>query len=360
MSCSVRRSRCVSSLQGNMQRESRSNLIAIHAAADEVEKHLARVSGAAAALAAKDSRVPNSLNQDRTGGGGLQAGYGVPLWGKAPSEPLAEFASCPASRSNRILAPDSARARLWSAVTLAGCLASLSLLAILGLAVMKWPISSWEGQAGEPAFELASSSPSVNNPTQHRSEPKSQLIVHQSYGIAGQPVPLGVTIQGPADGAVVVITGLIPGMSLSSGSTVSAGSWQVPATHLANTWVGPPMGFVGVVELAAELHLSGTSFVHRQPIRIEWTATNPAVPKQVPTRRVREAALELLQPAEDGLSLQKSERAEQHESRTYQRRLASKGAVSTSRKGWTKGSARRRAPIYTLPTQLTRASSPGW
>ena len=39
-----------------------------------------------------------------------------------------------------------------------------------------------------------------------------RLIVHSSRGVAGEPAPLGLALQGPTEGAVVIITGLVPGM----------------------------------------------------------------------------------------------------------------------------------------------------
>jgi hypothetical protein len=36
-----------------------------------------------------------------------------------------------------------------------------------------------------------------------------RLVVH-ARGIAGEPLPLGLTIEGGADGAVVIVTGLVP------------------------------------------------------------------------------------------------------------------------------------------------------
>jgi BA14K-like protein len=70
---------------------------------------------------------------------------------------------------------------------------------------------------------------------------------------------------------------LVPGMTLSTGNTLGANVWQVPATDLANTWVGPPTDFVGIVDLIAEVQLADATIIHRQPIQIEWVATNPAV-----------------------------------------------------------------------------------
>jgi hypothetical protein len=165
-------------------------------------------------------------------------------------------------------------------------------------------------------------------------------------------------MQGLVEGAIVIIKGTIPDMTFSSGSATGPDTWQMAATGLPDTWVGPPKGFVGAVDLTAELRLDGDRLVQRQSIRIEWIATSPAVPD--PTRRVREAALELQQSEEDEVSLQKSEGIKQHGRKTYQKHLVSGGAASTSRKGWAKGSARRRVPIHALPTQLTRASWPGW
>jgi hypothetical protein len=188
-------------------------------------------------------------------------------------------------------------------------------------------------------------------------------VVHESGGNAGEPVPLGLTMQGEADGAVVIITGLIPDMSLSTGSAAGADIWQIPTTHLAHTWVGPPMDFVGVVDLVAELHLDG-AMLQRQPIRIEWIAASPAAAGVVPTTRsLREAALAPKQVEKDEIALQAKQGAEQHGERNHQKRAANKVTVSVSGKGPPKASSRRRAPnkfIYALPTQLSRASWSGW
>jgi hypothetical protein len=73
---------------------------------------------------------------------------------------------------------------------------------------------------------------------------------------------------------------LVPGMSLSSGSAVGANAWQVPATDLANTWIGPPQNFAGEVELIAELHLADATIAHRQSVHIEWIAATAAGPEQ--------------------------------------------------------------------------------
>jgi hypothetical protein len=103
-----------------------------------------------------------------------------------------------------------------------------------------------------------------------------RLNVQASRGTTGEPAPLGVTLQGRADGGVVVVSGLVAGMTLSTGSPVGANAWQVPVSDLGNTWILPPKDFVGVVELVAELHLADTTIAHRRPIRLEWVGVNSA------------------------------------------------------------------------------------
>jgi len=126
-----------------------------------------------------------------------------------------------------------------------------------------------------------SSQPMQSASAQTSEAPILRLVVH-SRGIAGEPLPLALTIEGGADGAVVIITGLLPGMTLSTGNALGANVWQVPATDLANTWVGPPKDFVGVVDLIAELQFADATVIHRQPIQMEWIATSLAVAAQVP------------------------------------------------------------------------------
>jgi hypothetical protein len=102
------------------------------------------------------------------------------------------------------------------------------------------------------------------------------LLVQASRMTSGKPAFLGLTLQGRADDAVVMITGLVPGMTLSTGSKVGVETWEVPATALPNAWIVPPANFVGVVDFVAELHLADRTMVDRRRIRLEWQAPIPA------------------------------------------------------------------------------------
>jgi hypothetical protein len=165
-----------------------------------------------------------------------------------------------------------------------GAGAIILLPALVGFLMMKVPVSRfWDGQAGEPTFELASSSSMPMSNVARQNGPKPRLVAHEARGMRGEPVPLGLTLVGPAEGGVVIIAGLVPGMSLSSGRAAGADTWQVPATDLADSWVGPPQDFVGVAKLSAELHLPDAIIAHRQSVQIEWIAAPAARPDQAPT-----------------------------------------------------------------------------
>ena len=102
-----------------------------------------------------------------------------------------------------------------------------------------------------------------------------QLIVQSSRGNSGEPIPLGLTIYGPTEGAVIIITGLLPGMELSNGIKVDVERWEVPATQVSYAWIAPPDGFVGSALLTAELRLTNDRIADRQAIQLEWVPSSP-------------------------------------------------------------------------------------
>jgi len=104
---------------------------------------------------------------------------------------------------------------------------------------------------------------------------RSPLLVQASRVTSGKPAFLGLTLQGQANDAVVMVTGLVPGMTLSTGSKIGVDTWKVPETALPNAWIVPPTNFVGVVDLVAELHLADGTMVDRRRIKLEWQAPIP-------------------------------------------------------------------------------------
>jgi hypothetical protein len=101
-----------------------------------------------------------------------------------------------------------------------------------------------------------------------------RLIVQSSRGNSGEPIPLGLTIHGPAEGAVIFITGLLPGMEVSN--LIEVGDrLEMPATDVRYAWIVPPDGFVGSAVLTAELRLTDDSIADRQAIHLEWVPSSP-------------------------------------------------------------------------------------
>jgi hypothetical protein len=374
--------------------------VALGAALDEFEEHLKSPAGwtessdsptkprlmrigrasEAAAVLAEDPHAPETLVSKMTAGNGVQRDAGVPqLRGSRP--PPREFAPVQPLRSSRLLALHSAPVRPLrtrrSSMAWAGALITIILLpAVIGFLVIKQLLvpAFWEWQEDGRMFGLGTSSLQLmkNVPAQP-SELEPRLVVNGSRGMIGEPVPLGLTLRGWADGGVVMIAGLLPGMSLSSGSAVGGNTWQVSATDLASTWIGPPQNFVGVVKLIAELDLPDATIAHRQSIDIEWIgagpaqvsspadseqvpiAAGPAGPEQVSGAATLPKAVPAPQQLDqDEIAMEDSEyppaRNEQHVASSHEKRAGrSQGTRPTRNKETAKASARRRSrdePFY--------------
>jgi hypothetical protein len=106
---------------------------------------------------------------------------------------------------------------------------------------------------------------------------ESRLVVQQSRAARGEPAPLGLTLRGPAEGAVVRITELAPGMELSAGRADGLDGWEVPANDLGYVWIAPPDTFAGSVDLIAELRGPDGKVADRQTITLNWTSPNAPV-----------------------------------------------------------------------------------
>jgi len=107
---------------------------------------------------------------------------------------------------------------------------------------------------------------------------KPRLIIERSRATSGDPAPLGLTLHGPIDGAIVHIAGFVRGMELSVGRAVGFDSWEVPADAVGDAWIAPPEGFAGSINLIAELRGSDGEVVDRRTITLEWTSPIAPVP----------------------------------------------------------------------------------
>ncbi len=146
------------------------------------------------------------------------------------------------------------------------------------VALGKIPANGWQNAKAE-ILRLASSVPwgrAALNPRTVAATPA--LVLEGSTTDAGDAILLGVRVEGPAEGAVAVISGLAPGTTLTVGRPSGPNSWLLPAMELPNTLIRPPQGFAGTMQYAIELHLGDGTLVDRQSMLLDWPEATPAPP----------------------------------------------------------------------------------
>ena len=154
-------------------------------------------------------------------------------------------------------------------ISLIGFILALALPLVIGIPQLP---ETWREPAGGHTIGLGTSEPLTSAIPGVRDELESpKLLVQSSRGVSGEPAPIGVTVRGRTDGAVVTIKGLLPGMELSTGGAVAGNTWQISASDLQYAWVAPPKDFVGSADFVAELRLPNGQTADRQTIRLEWT-----------------------------------------------------------------------------------------
>jgi hypothetical protein len=106
----------------------------------------------------------------------------------------------------------------------------------------------------------------------------ASLSVQEGSGLANDSLPLGIHVGAPPPGGTVSIGGLPAGTQLTSGKRIGPNEWRVSASEISGVSVIPPNGFIGQMQLTAELRdgdgvaLTGTS------TRLSWTAPAATTP----------------------------------------------------------------------------------
>jgi hypothetical protein len=211
---------------------------------------------------------------------------GEQLSGNTTPNLLAEFANSQVSlipERDQLLDPDvplasSSRSRRRSGLAIGGLAGFVSGVALTAVVInVRFPAAeTWSQPAVDRTIKLASALSSAT-PAKLAI---SRLIVQPSRGTSGEPAPLGLALHGPAEAAVVIITGFLPGMDLSTGEAFGGDAWRVPASDLPYAWVAPPNSFTGSVDLVAELRLPDDKIADRQVIHIEWLPVISPAPAQ--------------------------------------------------------------------------------
>lgn len=109
------------------------------------------------------------------------------------------------------------------------------------------------------------------------------LSAQDGSALVNDALPLGIHVGSPPPAAYVAINGLPAGARLTSGRRV-ANEWRVPATEISGVSVIPSDGFVGQVQVTAELRDGDGAALVAGSTRLSWTAPRaaavPAAPPQ--------------------------------------------------------------------------------
>jgi hypothetical protein len=89
---------------------------------------------------------------------------------------------------------------------------------------------------------------------------------------------LTVSVADAGADAAVVIGGLAPGSTLSTGTQVGPNVWRLPVDELAGAAITPPRGFAGAIDLTLELRLAGNTVADRKNLRLEWSGNGAPAP----------------------------------------------------------------------------------
>lgn len=126
--------------------------------------------------------------------------------------------------------------------------------------------------------------------------PAVRLVIEGAAIESGDAIPVGLKAEGPIDGAVAVVSGLVVGTVLSAGQPWGSTAWVVPADQLASAQVRPPRGFVGTMDYTVALRLPDGTLADTQTMRLEWrdNGTTPNAAPPTTSRRLDQEELTTL------------------------------------------------------------------
>jgi len=113
-------------------------------------------------------------------------------------------------------------------------------------------------------------------PQQPQLKRTATLAAQEGSALVNDALPLGIHVGAPPPAAFVAINGLPAGARLTSGRRV-ANEWRVPATEISGVSVIPSDGFVGQVQVTAELRDGDGAALVAGTTRLSWTAPPRAV-----------------------------------------------------------------------------------
>ena len=139
-----------------------------------------------------------------------------------------------------------------------------------------------------PLFESSSRSGTTVQP--------ARLVIESQKGFVNEPLPLGVSLNHASGQETVTLAGLTAGTKLSVGTPLGLSGWRVSARDIGNAMVHAPREFVGVMDVAMDLHSAGDRLMDSRVIRLEWIEKRPAPSAVRPDPSNPPVAIQMLDP----------------------------------------------------------------
>jgi hypothetical protein len=160
--------------------------------------------------------------------------------------------------------------------------AAAAVVALVMVGRLPWPSGASEAEARTEASSFVSRFTALLTKGMEHEPAVEPAVTAHLVVTAGPPasadrdLPLGLATIGAGEGASVVLAGLPAGTVLSSGRALGGTGWRLAAADVGATWVRPPRGFSGTMDLVAELRQPDDTVADRRPLRLEWLEPSPA------------------------------------------------------------------------------------
>lgn len=162
---------------------------------------------------------------------------------------------------------------------------SIAVGVIAALLIARTLPTGWTYGTGGRAAPAGSTEPRFIGRTQAAAEPRTQgtkeqpnsprarlVILRAPRGSADEAIPLGVSLAEASGDAALLLSGLPVGSTISAGLPFGEGNWLLSASELSRAVIRPPRGFVGAIDLVAELRLADDTVAERLSLRLTWEA----------------------------------------------------------------------------------------
>jgi hypothetical protein len=145
-----------------------------------------------------------------------------------------------------------------------------------------------EGNEADNSSLMSRLSALVAGDARHPVVSAPHLVVTGTLGELRRDVAttLGVSVDGAANSAQVVIGGVMPGSVFSVGRAIGPTAWSLPAWQIETATLTPPRGFVGAMDVAITLMQVNGSLMDRKVVHLEWVPERTPPPEPLVSRRL--------------------------------------------------------------------------